>query len=66
MLDKQKIKTANKLFDKGFDTEKKILKIDMIAIRNSGLENELGMIVDLQEAIKQHKVFSYFTNANDD
>ena len=66
MLDKQKIKTANKLSDKGFDTEKKILKIDMIAIRNSGLENELGMIVDLQEAIKQHKVFSYFTNASDD
>ena len=51
MLDKQKIKTANKLSDKGFDTEKKILKIDMIAIRNSGLENELGMIVDLQEAM---------------
>ena len=65
MLDKQRIKTATKLSEKGFDTEKKVLKIDMIAIRDNGLETELSNILDLQDAIRKHLVFSYFTNGRD-
>ena len=66
MIDRQKMKTLNKLTEKGFDTEKKVLKIDLFAIRDNGLETELSNILDLQDAIKKHQVFSYFTGGVDE
>ena len=51
-INKMKLKTLTRLSDKGFDTHKKILAIDMRAARNHGLDDDIGGIIDLQDAIK--------------
>ena len=64
--DKSKLKTLNKLTDEGFDTEKKITSIDMKIAYDHGLSGEIGVILELQEAIRDRKVISYLCNAMDD
>ena len=51
-LDKTKLKTLDKLKDKGFDTANKIKTLDGRAILKNDLTAEMANIVDLQEAIK--------------
>ena len=51
-VDKQKLRSLNKLAEKGFDTGKKILDIDMVTIRDYGLVGEISFIIEIQEAIK--------------
>lgn len=65
-VDKSKLKTLNKLTDKGFDTEKKIASIDMKVAYDHGLSGEIGVILELQEAIRDRKVIAYLCNAIDD
>jgi hypothetical protein len=64
--DKNKLKTLNKLTDEGFDTEKKITSIDMKVAYDHGLSGEIGVILELQEAIRDRKVIAYLCNAMDD
>jgi len=51
-MDKMKLRSLNKLAEKGFDTGKKISEIDMVTIRDYGLISELSFIIEMQEAIK--------------
>ena len=64
--DKSKLKTLNKLTDEGFNTEKKITSIDMKIAYDHGLSGEIGVILELQEAIRDRKVIAYLCNAMDD
>ena len=64
--DKSKLKTLNKLTDEGFDTEKKITSINMKIAYDHGLSGEIGVILELQEAIRDRKVIAYLCNAMDD
>lgn len=64
-VDKMKIKTLTRLSDKGFDTHKKILAIDMRAARDNGMDDDIGGILDLQDAIRAHKEIEYLCNGPD-
>ena len=64
-VDKKKIKTLTRLSDKGFDTHKKILAIDMRAARDNGLDDDIGGILDLQDAIRAHKEIEYLCEGSD-
>ena len=64
--DKNKLMTLNKLTVEGFDTEKKITSIDMKVAYDHGLSGEIGVILELQEAIRDRKVIAYLCNAMDD
>ena len=64
-INKMKLKTLTKLSDKGFDTQKKILAIDMRAARDNGLDDDIGGIIDLQDAIRAHKEIAYLCDGTD-
>ena len=64
-INKIKLKTLTRLSDKGFDTHKKILAIDMRAARNHGLDDDIGGIIDLQDAIKAHREIAYLCDGSD-
>ena len=64
-INKMKLKTLTRLSDKGFDTHKKILAIDMRAARDQGLDDDIGGIIDLQDAIKAHREIAYLCDGSD-
>ena len=64
-INKAKLKTLTRLCDKGFDTHKKILAIDMRAARDHGLDDDIGGIIDLQDAIKAHREIAYLCDGSD-
>ena len=64
-INKAKLKTLTRLCEKGFDTHKKILAIDMRAARNHGLDDDIGGIIDLQDAIKAHREIAYLCDGSD-
>ena len=64
-INKAKLKTLTRLSDRGFDTHKKILAIDMRAARNHGLDDDIGGIIDLQDAIKAHREIAYLCDGSD-
>ena len=64
-VNKTKLKTLTRLSDKGFDTQKKILAIDMRAARDNGLDDDIGGILDLQDAIRAHKEIAYLCDGTD-
>ena len=55
-INKIKLKTLTRLSDKGFDTHKKILAIDMRAARNHGLDDDIGGIIDLLVKDTNHRL----------
>ena len=60
---KAKLRIFGKLLDAGFDDEKKVMNFqlkDMLAtdIRN----DEIGAVIELQQAVKDHKVIAYFAD----
>lgn len=63
-MDKLKLRSLNKLAEKGFDTGKKISEIDMVTIRDYGLVGELSFIIEMQEAIKGD-VLAYLMGTED-
>ena len=45
-INKAKLKTLTRLCEKGFDTHKKILAIDMRAARDNGLDDDISGILE--------------------
>ena len=60
---KIKMKVINKLLDAGFDDEKKVINFgmrDMIVCDVKG--EEIGVVLELQDATKAHKVISFLAD----
>jgi hypothetical protein len=65
-IDKSKIKTLEKLKEKGFDTANKIRPLEMEEVFENGLENELGNIIGLKKAIKaNHSELAWLMDGED-
>ena len=65
-IDKSKIKTLEKLKEKGFDTANKIRPLEMEEVFENGLENELGNIIGLKKAIKaNHSEIAWLLDGSD-
>ena len=63
MLDKTVIRVMNRLFEKGYTTEKYISALDLRDQLELQLtaQNEVKVIVELKDAVKQGKVISYLS-----
>ncbi len=65
-LDRSKLKTMEKLKEKGFDTANKIKTLDGRLILKSGLTSEMSNIFDLQDAIKaNHSELAWLMDGED-
>ena len=64
-MEKAKLKTMDRLAAKGFDTEKKVNAIDMVAAYENELSDELGGIIELQKAIRAHRLYAYLYGGKD-
>ncbi len=64
-IDKKKAAALSKISDKGFDTEKKIMAIDIDVIDENDLAKEITEIRGLKKAIKNHDVIAYLCNGTD-
>lgn len=63
-IDRNKIKLLTRLADAGIRTEKDVLAFglkELIRMQNVS-KTEMQMIAELQEAVKDNKVFSYLIN----
>ena len=66
-IDRAKLKTMDKLKDKGFDTANKIKTLDGRLILRNGLTGEMANIFDLQDAIKaNHSELAWLMDGEDD
>ena len=63
MLDKTVVRVMNRLFEKGYTTEKDISALDLRDQLELQLtaQSEVKVIVDLKDAVKQGKVISYLS-----
>ena len=60
---KLKMKVFTKLLDAGFDDQKKVINFgmkDMLLCEVSG--EEIGAVIELQEAVRTHKVISFLAD----
>jgi hypothetical protein len=64
-IDKKKAAALSRISDKGFDTEKKVMAIDIDAIDENDLTKEITEIRGLKKAIKNHDVIAYLCNGTD-
>ena len=64
-IDKKKAAALSKISDKGFDTEKKVVAIDIDVIDENDLTKEITEIRGLKKAIKNHDVIAYLCNGTD-
>ena len=65
-MEATKRKLLDKLGKKGFDTEKKVNAIDMRAAVDNGFTmDDLSGILDLQNAIRTHTVYSFLMDGTD-
>ena len=65
-IDRTKLKTMDKLKDKGFDTASKIKTLDGRLILKNGLTGEMANIFDLQDAIKaNHSELAWLMDGED-
>jgi hypothetical protein len=64
-IDKKKVAALSKISDKGFDTEKKVMAIDIDAIDENDLTKEITEIRGLKKAIRNHDVIAYLGNGTD-
>lgn len=64
----QKVKVMNKLFDNGYNTEKKLQQLDMEqTLKISGITiSDMTIIMELQKASASKKLFSYLGGEADD
>lgn len=64
----QKIKVLNKLFDSGYDTEKKLQQLDMESILKipSITIPDMTVIMELQKLTKAGKLYSYLGGGSDE
>ena len=67
-MDKQTVRTLNRLIDMKVDTEKKLtaLTIQDILSMQGVTVSEIHIITELQDAVKKHKVISYLGHGTDD
>ncbi len=64
----QKVKVLNKLFDAGYNTEKKLQQLDMegiLKIANITIP-DMTVILELQKQTKANKLFSYLGGGSDE
>lgn len=60
---KTKLRVLNKLLDAGYDDEKAILGFGIKDMQISGIRSEeIAIVIDLQEATKNHKVISFLAD----
>lgn len=64
-VNKMKLKTLNTLCEKGFDTAKKIAAVDMRTAHTNDLDDELGGILDLQDAIRYRTELAWLCDGVD-
>ncbi len=64
-IDKKKAAALSRISDKGFDTEKKVMAIDIDALDENDLTKETTEIRGLKKAIKNHDVIAYLCNGTD-
>ena len=65
-MEAAKKRLLDKLGKKGFDTEKKVNAIDMrTAVENGFTMDDMSGILELQNAIKTHTVFSFIMDGFD-
>lgn len=64
----QKVKVVNKLFDNGYNTEKKLQQLDMEqTLKIAGITiSDMTIIMELQKASTSKKLFSYLGGGSDD
>ena len=64
----QKVKVMNKLFDNGYNTEKKLQQLDMEqTLKIPGITiSDMTIIMELQKASASKKLFSYLGGGSDD
>lgn len=64
----QKVKVMNKLFDNGYNTEKKLQQLDMEqTLKISGITiSDMTIIMELQKAAVSKKLFSYLGGGTDE
>ena len=61
-MDKAKMRTMDKLASKGFDTEKKVMALEMEIVHENGLDDEIGGKKKKKKAIRQHRLYAYLYN----
>ena len=64
-VNKMKLKTLNRLCEKGFDTAKKISTIEIEDAYENDLGDKLGGIVALKKAIKAHTELAWLCDGSD-
>lgn len=65
-IDRTKLRTMDRLKDKGFDTANKIKTLDGRLILKNGLTGEMANIFDLQDAIKaNHSELAWLMDGED-
>lgn len=64
----QKLKVMSKLVESGYDTEKKLLKLEMESIlKIKGITiPDMSVIIELQKSTKANRLFSYLGGGTDD
>ena len=64
-VNRTKLKTLNRLCEKRFDTAKKISAIDMRTAHENDLDDELGGILALQDAIRERRELAWLCDGKD-
>ena len=60
---KAKLRVFGKLLDAGFDDDKKVLAFELKDVMTTDLKiDDVPVIVELQEAVKNHKVIAFFAD----
>ena len=60
---KAKLRIFGKLLDAGFDDEKKVMNFQLKDLLETDIRNdEIGAVIELQQAVKNHKVIAYFAD----
>lgn len=64
-IDKKKAAALSKISDRGYDTEKKVMTIDIDVIDEEDFTKEISEIRGLKKAIRNHDVIAYLCNGKD-
>lgn len=64
-IDKKKGAALSRISDKGYDTEKKVMTIDIDVIDDEDFTKEIREIRGLKKAIRNHDVIAYLCNGVD-
>ena len=63
---KTKLRIFGKLLDAGFDDEKKVMSFELKDMLITDIRNdEIGAVIELQQAVKNHKVIAYFADKSE-